>query len=703
MGNSQSNTLHEAAANNDLEKAQKFIREEHRDVNEKDKNGWAPVHFAAYGGSLDVLNELLAYGADPGAADESGRTALHLAALRGNKDVAELLLKTPSVHVDARDSTGMTPLHKAAGTGSLGVAEVLIAKLADINARLPDGSTPVHWAASKGHDNVLKLLLLKGADFKTPRDDGQTPLHEAAEGGHLEVVRLLLSVGADSKLQDKEGNTAADIAKKNGHSGIATLISNGVTHFPLTPPRLGAAKPAGGPAPSAPPMPLQEVFFSAEDLAKGPALPAAAYPQVGAATATLTKPAAPPVGGDKAWWDAKLNKAEGANNVVPFPLGSRQAPAGGAAALDVTAPKTEAEVNAAWWGQALGAEGKDVPTVGEAAAKSALGQAPSVPQPGHPAYGQDLVSESSLNKAWWAANIGKDLGTDPELVVPRTPATTPIEDAAAVELPAEEGKAGNNQPKFQLPGSRQEFEAAVLDKAQSLFKFIQSKVPNNPDFQKKDQKLAGILEASKKAEAAQKGLAVTAPEAEWGQQARETGWGGATDSAVKLDLEPYDDDDYEGGPAQAKQAPAPSKPLSWWEQAALRKKLAKLELEVDHAEGWVRGGSKAEAKAVQEQRAKVKQQQEEIAALKRQLESLTVQAPAKANIPPEYLCPISQTIMADPVVAADGYTYDRGAILTWLRSGATVSPLTGQVLPHPGLTPNNTLRSAINAFQAKAN
>lgn len=40
MGNTQSNTLHEAAANNDLEKAQKFIREEHRDVNEKDKVGY---------------------------------------------------------------------------------------------------------------------------------------------------------------------------------------------------------------------------------------------------------------------------------------------------------------------------------------------------------------------------------------------------------------------------------------------------------------------------------------------------------------------------------------------------------------------------------------------------------------------------------------------------------------------------------------
>lgn len=35
-------------------------------------------------------------------------------------------------------------------------------------------------------------------------------------------------------------------------------------------------------------------------------------------------------------------------------------------------------------------------------------------------------------------------------------------------------------------------------------------------------------------------------------------------------------------------------------------------------------------------------QQEEIAALKRQLESLTLQVPAKADVPPEYTCPISQ-------------------------------------------------------------
>jgi hypothetical protein len=51
----------------------------------------------------------------------------------------------------------------------------------------------------------------------------------------------------------------------------------------------GAGAGAGGSAPSAPPMPMPEVFFSAEDLAKGPALPS--YPQVGAASAPPSKPA----------------------------------------------------------------------------------------------------------------------------------------------------------------------------------------------------------------------------------------------------------------------------------------------------------------------------------------------------------------------------------------------------------------------------
>lgn len=34
------------------------------------QDGWTPLHFAAYGGSLQVLNELLSYGADATVADK---------------------------------------------------------------------------------------------------------------------------------------------------------------------------------------------------------------------------------------------------------------------------------------------------------------------------------------------------------------------------------------------------------------------------------------------------------------------------------------------------------------------------------------------------------------------------------------------------------------------------------------------------------
>ena len=64
--------------------------------------------------------------------------------------------------------------------------------------------------------------------------------------------------------------------------------------------------------------------------------------------------------------------------------------------------------------------------------------------------------------------------------------------------------------------------------------------------------------------------------------------------------------------------------------------------------------------------------------------------------PPEFLCPILREVMKDPVVTADGQTYERGAIEQWLRDHNT-APLTGQALAHKHLTPNVLLRGMIRA------
>jgi len=41
----------------------------------------------------------------------------------------------------------------------------------------------------------------------------------------------------------------------------------------------------------------------------------------------------------------------------------------------------------------------------------------------------------------------------------------------------------------------------------------------------------------------------------------------------------------------------------------------------------------------------------------------------------QYLCPILGTIMENPVLAPDGYTYEKSAIEDWIRRDGT-SPIT---------------------------
>jgi hypothetical protein len=55
-------------------------------------------------------------------------------------------------------------------------------------------------------------------------------------------------------------------------------------------------------------------------------------------------------------------------------------------------------------------------------------------------------------------------------------------------------------------------------------------------------------------------------------------------------------------------------------------------------------------------------------------------------------CPICQEIMVDPVIAADGHSYEREQIVRWLLTNNS-SPKTGKLLPNKNLISNFTLRS----------
>lgn len=54
-----------------------------------------------------------------------------------------------------------------------------------------------------------------------------------------------------------------------------------------------------------------------------------------------------------------------------------------------------------------------------------------------------------------------------------------------------------------------------------------------------------------------------------------------------------------------------------------------------------------------------------------------------------------QEVMKDPLIAADGFTYEADAIRGWLHSGHDTSPMTNLKLEHCNLVPNYALHQAI--------
>lgn len=72
---------------------------------------------------------------------------------------------------------------------------------------------------------------------------------------------------------------------------------------------------------------------------------------------------------------------------------------------------------------------------------------------------------------------------------------------------------------------------------------------------------------------------------------------------------------------------------------------------------------------------------------------------SSSNVPNDWICPISLSLMADPVIGSDGFTYERSAITQWLTSNS-VSPMTRQYMTAHNLIPNHALRHTIEAYHA---
>ncbi|KAI0968896.1 hypothetical protein F4678DRAFT_441820 [Xylaria arbuscula] len=165
------------------------------DLEVRDHIGRTPLLWAATNSNIELARFLLEHKANVGAANNRGRTALHLSAEsneQDNRDEMVKLLLSYNANPEATSDGGWTPLHNAAQCGNLSVVALLLGTKAKVNAELSNGMTPLHWAAFNGFKDIVKLLLTR-SDVNTAKKDGfdRTPMLCAAEKHHAEIVELL--------------------------------------------------------------------------------------------------------------------------------------------------------------------------------------------------------------------------------------------------------------------------------------------------------------------------------------------------------------------------------------------------------------------------------------------------------------------------------------------------------------------------------
>uniref|UniRef100_A0A7S3D965 U-box domain-containing protein n=1 Tax=Palpitomonas bilix TaxID=652834 RepID=A0A7S3D965_9EUKA len=70
------------------------------------------------------------------------------------------------------------------------------------------------------------------------------------------------------------------------------------------------------------------------------------------------------------------------------------------------------------------------------------------------------------------------------------------------------------------------------------------------------------------------------------------------------------------------------------------------------------------------------------------------------TVPPEYICPLGRHVMKDPVVAEDGYAYERENIESWLSKHST-SPITGKELQYRVVFECKNMKRLVTKFNSE--
>lgn len=152
-------TIFEAAATGKINQIIRLLARDPELVDAYALDGFQPLGLACFFGHYDVAEYLLKAGAAPNSSARNGLKAapLHSAAAGKHIRIVNLLLQH-GADPNLREQNGFTPLHAAAQNGDVETIRALLLGGADLTLKSIDGKTAMDVAMDAGHEKATVLL-----------------------------------------------------------------------------------------------------------------------------------------------------------------------------------------------------------------------------------------------------------------------------------------------------------------------------------------------------------------------------------------------------------------------------------------------------------------------------------------------------------------------------------------------------------------
>lgn len=180
----------------------------------EEKQAYAALERAS---PLRVWREKLAskYGPDDSVLNlDACEDSLTTALVFGHGLIARTLIRAGA---EVNDYT--CPLILAAATGHVDSIELLLEAGAEIQPG-DQAESPLLVATVRGHEDAVRALLAAGADVDVGEVSGVSPLMVIAAVGALDMARILVEAGADVQLETSDGHSALTAASEQGHRAL---------------------------------------------------------------------------------------------------------------------------------------------------------------------------------------------------------------------------------------------------------------------------------------------------------------------------------------------------------------------------------------------------------------------------------------------------------------------------------------------------